>query len=231
MLGRRGALAGDHARDVAPYRDPAPRRAPRSGWRHGGHSLRVEPPRVPQGCAWLGHRSQRPRHLDRPRCATLVAVITVSQTASASTRPERVSVERAPTATKTVARRVLASFGVTVLAFAVTVGWSGVAQRRTAEDSKQLAHGYVPVALKLGRLRATQATVSTLVDGTPDERNPLSTKLVLETLTSVRRTELQDTRATLMRDLYPVGNADTRLFAIYATGELDAVSAVLSDDR
>ena len=139
--------------------------------------------------------------------------------------------ERHPAPTRTVAGRVLASFGVTVVAFAVTVGWSGVAQRRTAEDSKQLARGYVPVALKLGQLRATQATVSTLVDGIPDERNPLSTRLVLETLTSVRRAEYQDTRAAMTRDLYQVGTGETRVFAMYATGELDAVAASLAEDK
>ena len=132
---------------------------------------------------------------------------------------------------KTVARRVLASFGVTVLAFAITVGWSGVAQRRTAEDSTELAHGYVPVALKLGQLRATQATLSTLVDGIPDERNPLSTRLLLETLASVRRAEYQDTRAALTRDLSRVDSPDARSFALYATRELDAVAVALADDR
>ncbi len=134
------------------------------------------------------------------------------------------------TARKTVARRVLASFGVTVLAFAVTVGWSGIAQRRTAEDSAELAHGYVPVALKLGQLRATQATLSTLVDGIPDERNPLSTRLLLETLASLRRAEFKETRGAL-RDLGHIDDPDTRTFAQYATGELDAVDLALADDK
>src|ERR1700722_19619539 len=94
---------------------------------------------------------------------------------------------------RTVAGRVLASFAVTVVAFAVTVGWSVVAERRAAEDSEELAKGYVPVALKLGQLRAAQATLSTLVDGIPDERNPLSTKIVIETLSSVRRVKVVGT--------------------------------------
>ncbi len=135
------------------------------------------------------------------------------------------------TAQKTVARRVLASFALTVAAFAVTVGWSGVAQRRTAEDSAELSHGYVPVALKLGRLRATQATLSALVDGIPDERNPVSTRLLLETLVSVRRVEYQETRAALTRDLSRVETADSRVFALGATGELDSISIALADDR
>ena len=81
-----------------------------------------------------------------------------------------------------IATRILASFGVTVLAFAITVGWSVVAEWRTAQDSEELARGYVPVALKLGQLRAVQETLATLVDGIPDERSPLSTRIVIETL-------------------------------------------------
>ena len=146
---------------------------------------------------------------------------------SASETPELQSL----VARKTVARRVLASFAVTVLAFAVTVGWSGIAQQRTAEDSTELAHGYVPVALKLGQLRATQATLSTLVDGIPDEKNPLSTRLLLETLASVRRAEYQETRVALTRDLAHVENQEARSFALYATGELDAVAFALADDK
>src|SRR5438477_13159282 len=98
---------------------------------------------------------------------------------------------------KTIAGRVLASFAVTLVAFAVTVGYSVVAQRRAAQDSEELARGYVPVALKLGQLRATQATLSTLVDGIPDERDPLSTRLLLQTLVSVRRARFGETRAAI----------------------------------
>ena len=97
-------------------------------------------------------------------------------------------------AKKTIATRVLASFGITFVAFAITVGWSVFAQRRAAEDSEELARGYVPVALKIGQLRATQATLSTLVDEIPDERNPLSTRLLVETLASVRRARFVETR-------------------------------------
>jgi len=149
-------------------------------------------------------------------------------TASPSTPPP---LARPVIARKTVARRVLASFAVTVVAFAITVGWSGIAQRRTAEDSTELANGYVPLALKLGQLRATQATLSSLVDGIPDERNPLSTRLLLETLASVRRAEYQETRAAIARDLARVASEETRTFALYATGELDAVAVAVGDDK
>jgi signal transduction histidine kinase len=125
---------------------------------------------------------------------------------------------------------VLASFGVTVLAFAITVGWSVVAQRRTAHDSEELARGYVPVALKLGQLRATQATVATLVDGIPDERNPLSTRLVIETLTSVRRAKFGETRAAAAEGLASVGDGAARELSASLVGEIDATSLSLTDD-
>jgi signal transduction histidine kinase len=129
-----------------------------------------------------------------------------------------------------IATRVLASFAVTVLAFAVTVGWSVVAQRRTAQDSEELSKGYVPVALKLGQLRATQATLATLVDGIPDERNPLSTRLVIETLSSVRRAKFGETRDALAAGLGAVDNADSQALSQALTSELDATEHEIEDD-
>jgi two-component system NtrC family sensor kinase len=136
-----------------------------------------------------------------------------------------------PPPRKTVARRVLASFAVTLIAFAITVGWSVVTQRRAAEDSEELTKGYVPVALKLGQLRATQATLSTLVDGIPDERNPLSTKIVLETLTSARRVRLVETRAAMVEGLAGVGSPATQQLAVSLVQGLDAADSALGDDR
>jgi len=96
-----------------------------------------------------------------------------------------------------VATRVLLSFGVTLLAFAVTVGWSIAAQRRTAADTEELSKGYLPVALKLGQLRATQATLSTLIDGLPDERDPISARLLLGALASARHAKFLETKAAI----------------------------------
>src|ERR1700722_1605888 len=132
---------------------------------------------------------------------------------------------------RTVAGRVLASFAVTVVAFAVTVGWSVVAQRRAAEDSEELAKGFVPVALQLGQLRATQATLSTLVDGIPDERNPLSTKILLETLTSARRTQFARARKAMAQEPPEVGSSTTRALAASLTTDLAATEDALADDH
>jgi signal transduction histidine kinase len=130
-----------------------------------------------------------------------------------------------------VATRVLASFVVMVLAFAVTVGWGIFAQRRAAEDNLELARGYVPVALKLGQLRATQAALSSLVDGIADERDPVSTRTVLEPLAAARRAKFQETRAAIEQGLTAVGSPDTQRLAVALARGLDLVESDLEGDH
>jgi signal transduction histidine kinase len=125
---------------------------------------------------------------------------------------------------------VLASFAVTVVAFAVTLGWGIAAQRRAADDSVELGRGYVPVAMRLAQLRAAQTTLSTLVDGIPDEREPGSTRALLETLAGARRTMLIETRLALTQTLPAVGSSMTRDLARRLAGELDAIDAALDAD-
>jgi signal transduction histidine kinase len=126
---------------------------------------------------------------------------------------------------------VLASFTVTVIAFAVTVGWSVVAQRTTAQHSEELARGYVPVALKLGQLRAAQATVSSLVDGINDERRPVSIHQVLLTLVSARRTKFLETRVAVEQGLATVGAPQALVLADRLSLELRSTEESLADDR
>jgi two-component system NtrC family sensor kinase len=130
----------------------------------------------------------------------------------------------------TIARRVLASFAVTVVAFAVTLGLGVIAQRRAADDSVELARGYVPVAMRLAQLRAAQTTLSTLVDGIPDEREPGSTRALLETLAGARRTMFVETRAAITETLRAVGSRGTRALATQLAAELDAVESMLESD-
>ncbi len=142
----------------------------------------------------------------------------------------RVSLPPSGPPRRTVATRILVSFAVTLIAFAVTAGVSVLSQKRTAEDSEELAKGYVPVALKLGQLRAVQSTLASLVDGIPDEKNPLSMRILLETLTGVRRAILDETRAS-MQTLRELGSENTRQEALTLTGELDVAQATFAGDR
>jgi two-component system, NtrC family, sensor kinase len=126
---------------------------------------------------------------------------------------------------------VLASFAITVVAFAVTLGLGVVAQRRAADDSVELARGYVPVAMRLAQLRAAQTTLSTLVDGIPDEREPGSTRTLLETLAGARRTMFIETRSAMTQTLPAVGSDATQALAPRLAAELDAVESMLEADR
>jgi signal transduction histidine kinase len=132
---------------------------------------------------------------------------------------------------KTLATRILVSFAVTLVAFAITVGFTVAAQKRAAEDSEELAKGYVPVALKLGKLRAVQSTLASIVDGIPDEKNPQSTKDILKTLDGERRAMFEETRAAMQNDLRELGSDETRQLALVLTGELDAAQAEWAADR
>jgi signal transduction histidine kinase len=126
---------------------------------------------------------------------------------------------------------VLASFAVTVLAYALTLGLGVLAQRRAADDSVELARGYVPVAMRMAQLRAAQATLSTLVDGIPDEREPGSTRALLETLAGARHTMFVETRSAITQTLRAVGSSATRAIVPSLAAELDGVESTLDGDR
>jgi signal transduction histidine kinase len=126
---------------------------------------------------------------------------------------------------------VLASFGVTVIAFAVTLGWGVVAQRRAADDTVEIARGYVPVAMRLAQLRAAQSTLSTLVDGITDEREPGSTHALLDTLVGARHTMFVETLAATTQTLPAVGSDSTRALARQLTEEVDVIETLLDSDR
>jgi signal transduction histidine kinase len=144
----------------------------------------------------------------------------------------RASMSAPATPRRTIATRILVSFAITLVAFAITVGYSANAQRRTAEDSLVLAKGYVPVATKLGQLRAVELTMTSLVDGMPDERNPLSTRVILlDTLPGVRSMKLGETRAAMVALRELTKDAATQEVALSLTGELDAAQSAYAADH
>jgi two-component system, NtrC family, sensor kinase len=134
-----------------------------------------------------------------------------------------------PPPRSTIATRVLASFAITVVGFVLAVGWGIVAQRRAADDNVELTRGYVPVALKLGQLRATQTALRSLVDNVSDERTPISPRVVLEPLAMARRTKFSETRLAMTQGFPVVSEAEVQRLASYAA-ELDAIDTSLSDD-
>lgn len=131
---------------------------------------------------------------------------------------------------RTLATRILLSFGVTLVAFAVTMGFTAFAQKRAAEESEELTKGYVPVALKVGRLRAVQSTIASIIDGMSDEKDPLSTRQLLQTLTRERQGMFGETREATQTQLRAVGRGQTQDLALLLTGQLDAAQAAYQPD-
>lgn len=129
---------------------------------------------------------------------------------------------------RSIAGRVLASFTVTVIAFAVTVGWSVVTQRAAAQHSEELAQGYVPVALKLGQLRLNQSTVTSLVDR---EGDALSMRVLLDIMLSARRTNFLETRVAVQQGLASVGSAEAIELAKRLTMNLQSIEESVADDK
>jgi signal transduction histidine kinase len=133
---------------------------------------------------------------------------------------------------RTIATRILVSFAITLVAFAITVGFSANSQRSTSRATLELAKGYVPVSERLGQLRAVELTITSLVDGMPDERNPLSTRVILlDTLPGVRSVKLDETRAAMQTLREVAADETTRQLALSLTGELDAAQAAYAGDH
>jgi signal transduction histidine kinase len=138
--------------------------------------------------------------------------------------------KEAPKPRSHIATRVLASFAVTVLAFAVTAGWGVVAQRRAAADNVELVHGYVPVALRLAQLRASQSTLFALVQGIDDEGKNASTLIFVDALVRDRKSKLAETKSAVTQRLMPAGGDESRELARKMAAELDSIEQALDDD-
>ena len=133
-------------------------------------------------------------------------------------------------ARRTVATRILASFAVTLVAFAITLGYSTLAQKRTAEESKEIADGYVLVALNLGQLRQVQTTISSLVDGLTEQTDTLSIRTVMKSLPQSRLTKIDETHNAIL-NLREVASEDqTRALANTMNDELEAIRGSLDGE-
>lgn len=108
---------------------------------------------------------------------------------SPSTRPPVRAVPAirgGPPPRRTVARRILVSFGVLLVAFAVTAGWSVLAFRQAARDSERLRAGYVPLLLRIGETLAEQNVFTTQLNHITSAQNPGDAREWLETARRAR---------------------------------------------
>jgi signal transduction histidine kinase/HAMP domain-containing protein len=129
-----------------------------------------------------------------------------------------------------LARRVLWSFAVVVLAFAVTVGAGLRAQRQAARDVADLSTGYLPLETALARARAAQWTVAARLDRLLDDPRAAGiTREWLQTVARGRPAVLAEARAAALEKLGESSDEGTRAFGRDVAKELDEIEKVLAD--
>lgn len=87
---------------------------------------------------------------------------------------------------RTVAGRLLASYVLVLIAFAVTVGWSFQALREAARDAELLRAGYVPLLLRIGEALAAQNVFNAQLNHITAARNPGDVREWIETARRAR---------------------------------------------
>ena len=82
---------------------------------------------------------------------------------------------------RSVAARVLFTFSLVTLAFALVAGWGMIAQRDAAKDADLIRSGYLPLSLALRDLAASQDTWNTQLNHITDAKNPADKRVWFET--------------------------------------------------
>jgi two-component system NtrC family sensor kinase len=87
---------------------------------------------------------------------------------------------------RTVAGRLLGSYILVILAFAITMGWSVLALRAGAQDAELLRAGYVPLLLRIGEALAEQNVFNAQLNHITVAKNPGDVREWIETARRTR---------------------------------------------
>jgi two-component system, NtrC family, sensor kinase len=88
---------------------------------------------------------------------------------------------------RSVAARVLASYALVTLAFGAVAGWSIVAQRSAAQETRLVRNGYFPLALAVRDLVAKQDTWNTQLNHITAAKNPADIRVWFDVTLRVGR--------------------------------------------
>ncbi len=122
------------------------------------------------------------------------------------------------------------SFVTVTLAFALTVGYGVMAQRRAAQDAELLRSGYVPLMLSLGAALENQNLVSTQLNHITEARNPSDARRWIETARRVRPKVFADVRQAVARGVMPSTDADARMLGQRIVVDVSGIEEFLSQD-
>ncbi len=131
---------------------------------------------------------------------------------------------------RTVAARLLATYVVVLVAFAITVGWSALALRAAARDAEVLRAGYVPLLVRIGEALAEQNVVSAQLNHITSAKNPGDVKEWLAAARRARPLTFAALRETAESGLAGAEQPSVRAFGEGAAQEIAAIDKALSAD-
>jgi two-component system NtrC family sensor kinase len=114
---------------------------------------------------------------------------------------------------RTVAGRVLLSYAIVLMAFALAAGWSVVAQREAAREANLMRSGYLPLALALRDMVQNQDTWNTQLNHITAARNPADIRVWFDAAQRIGRPRLfGGVRAAISRAF--LGSSDERVRSV-----------------
>src|SRR6187402_2392448 len=132
---------------------------------------------------------------------------------------------------RTVATRVLASYALIMIAFALAAGWSVLAQRNAADEARLMRSGYFPLALSVRDLVAKQDTYNTQLNHITSARNPADIRVWFDFALGVGRPRLfAGARDAVTRAFLEQSSDESRHIGRELLKEIDEAERFVSDD-
>src|SRR3954471_5003964 len=131
---------------------------------------------------------------------------------------------------RTVAGRLLGSYVLVLLAFAITTGWSFRALRKGARDAELLRAGYVPLMLRIGEVLAEQNVLNAQLNHITAAKNPGDVREWIETALRTRPITFSQAREAAERGLDQETDAGVRRFREEIAREVAGIERALGRD-
>lgn len=132
---------------------------------------------------------------------------------------------------RTVAARILLSYAAILLVFCVAAGWSLYAQKSSAREAQLLRDGYMPLALSLRDLVASQDTWNTQLNHVTAARNPADKRIWFDTALSVGRPKKLAEVRTRIERVFTAGDAQTAAIGADLLAETKYIESFLRLDE
>ncbi|MEI9937702.1 MAG: ATP-binding protein [Pseudomonadota bacterium] len=132
---------------------------------------------------------------------------------------------------RTVATRVLGSYALIMIAFALAAGWSVVAQRNAAAEARLMRRGYFPLALSVHDLVAKQDTWNTQLNHATAARNPADIRIWFDLALRIGRPRMfNEVRAAIALAFAASSDPSARAVGRELSAEINGIESYLSGD-